>query len=198
MFNPFRSFEQVYPPHAGATSQHMPIRHRKTLKERFVFWMANLFLMPIVAMCYLAIGAEGLRQLMPVFQMKIWKLPIPGAGLMQQYDGFDRADLGMVFALLLFVATTFVWIRLFKEVHGFGTIAQRRTQNPPLFFLLAAVAIIVLVGDAGIFYIGLEAKTANSWTQTPAYVPVAATAVYLAGLALIGAWHADYHCSGVI
>lgn len=117
---------------------------------------------------------------------------------MQHYDGFDRADLGMVFALLLFIATTFVWIRVFKEVHGFGTIAQNRHQNPSLFFLMTAVAGIVLVGDAGIFYIGLEAKASGSWAQTPEYVPVAATAVYLAGLALIGAWHSDYHCSGVI
>ena len=58
-----------------------PLRRRKSLKQRLVFYAANLVIMPIIALVYATIIADGIRHLMPVFRRKLYSLPIPGAGL---------------------------------------------------------------------------------------------------------------------
>ena len=78
---------------------------------------------------------------------------------------------------------------------GGGTFRAKLAGNPPLFWLLMSVVAIILVGDCVVFYLGLQTRASSSWTETPGYVPALATTLYMAGLALIGAWHADYHCS---
>lgn len=201
MFDQLGSFDQAFartPDGGGQLPDVKPLRVRKTWGQRIVFWGTNAVFMPFVALCYLTIGAEGLRQMMSIFSMRLYKTPIPGAGLLRQYDGWDRVDLAMLMALLLFAAVTFIWIRVFTELMGFGNLAERRAKNPVLFFLLTTIVAIIVLGDCAIFYCGLEAKATSSWGDTPEYVPAIATIIYMAGLALIGAWHADYHCSGTV
>lgn len=171
-------------------------RPAKRLTQKITFWAINALVMPLVALCYLTISAEGLRQLMGIFSLRLYKLPVPGAGLLRQYDGWNRLDLSMLMGLLLFGAVTFIWIRIFSELMGFGQLAKSRKQNAALFYLLLVVVTIIVLGDCAIFYFGLEAKAASSWGETPKYVSVGATIIYMAGLALLGAWHADYHCAG--
>lgn len=175
-----------------------PLRRRKPLRQLLTFWGANILLMPVVALIYLTIGAEGLRVSLSIFQLRLYKLPVPGAGLLRQYDGFDRLDLSHLMALILFVVVTFLWIRLFHELQSLGAIAQQRTRNPVLFYALVTICSIILLGDAGLFYVGLASQTSSSWSDTPVYVAPAATVLYFAGLALIGAWHADFaHSSNI-
>lgn len=201
MFEELESLEQAFAraPEGGQGSPPVrPLRVRKTWKQMASFWTTNALVMPFIALCYLTVSAEGLRQMMAVFSMRLYKMPIPGAGLLRHYDGFDRIDLAMLMALLLFGAVTFIWIRLFKELMGGGSFQDRRAGNPVLYFLLLGIVGIVVVGDCAIFYFGLQSKAASSWTDTPAYIPFIATVIYMAGLALIGAWHADYHCSETV
>ncbi len=113
----FDQFENVREAFATNTPVE-PLRLRKSLKEKLVFWAANALLLPLIALCYLSIGSEGLRQLMPIFELKLYRLPLPGAGYLELYDGFNRADLSMLFALLLFIGTTFVWERVFKTLQA--------------------------------------------------------------------------------
>jgi hypothetical protein len=175
-----------------------PLRLRKTMSQRVTFWGTNLLIMPFVALCYLTISAEGLRQMMGIFSMRLYKMPVPGAGLLRQWDGWNRLDLAMLMAMLLFGAVAYLWIRVFTELLGGGPIYERRNVAPALFYILSAMVGIILLGDCAIFYFGLESKAASGWSETPEYIPLVATVIYMAGLALIGAWHADYHCSGIV
>lgn len=197
MFNDFDPFENAFAP---ANNNETPpvmgaIYRRKSLKERFVFWSLNLFILPLVCVCYLTVGAEGLRKTMGVFAIRLYKLPFPGAGRLREFDGFDRLDLAMPMAIILFVAVTILWIRCFRELQDAGRVLERKEQNPILFYLLVSILTIIVLGDAAIFYIGLESQASSNWGNTSQYVPVVATIIYMAGLALLGAWHADYHYS---
>ena len=174
-----------------------PLRRRKTLAQKIGFWGANAVFMPLVATCYLTLSAEGLRQTMPVFAMRLYKLPVPGAGLMQAYDGWNRLDLSMLVALMVLVAVTYLWIRVFIELIT-GTLLKNRDRNPILFFLLAGIAVVVVTCDAALFYLGVQSRAASTWSGAAGYAPAAATVVFVAGLALVGAWHADYHTSETV
>lgn len=171
---------------------------RKTSSQQFAFWGANAFVLPLVALCYLTVSAEGLRQMMPAFSLRLYKTPVPGVGLLREYDGWDRIDLAMVVALLMFGAVAYLWRRVFVELMGSGSFIESRVEKPVLFYLLATVCGVVLLGDCAIFYLGLEARASSGWSDTPGYVPALATFLYMAGLALIGAWHADYACHGEV
>lgn len=199
MLEELEALDQAYGPMAddGRPMPVAPLRRRKTLAQRIGFWGANVLFMPLVALCYLTVSAEGLRQMMPVFAMRLYKLPLPGAGLLRAYDGWNRLDLSMLMALMLLVAVSYLWIRVFSELIN-GQLLNRRDQNPILFFLLFAIALVVIACDAALFYYGVETRTASGWRSGSETAPIAATIVFVAGLALVGAWHADYHTSGTV
>lgn len=195
MFDTMEGFNEAF----GQSGDNAPpLRLRKTAWQIGAFVVTNLLVMPLIGVCYLVISAEGLRQMMGVFATRLYKLPVPGAGMMRNYDGWDRLDLAIVMACLLFVSITYLWYRLFKELMGDGRWVSSRATNPVLFYLLASICGVILVGDAALFYYGLAAKSAGGWGQTPAFVPALATTLYMAGLAGVGAWHADFHSSGSV
>ncbi|QDU98621.1 hypothetical protein [Lignipirellula cremea] len=190
----FGGFQEAFSRESGgvpSTPAATPLRRRKTVFQKLMFWGANAIVVPLVGACCLCVGGEGLRRLMPIFQMRLYKLPLPGIGLLRGYDGWNRLDLSLLFAFALFVAVTFLWIRLFRGLLG-GKFAAQRSSNPILFYLVATIAGLILVGDGVLFYFGLASQANESWTVTPSYIPAGATAVYMAALALLGMWHADY------
>ena len=164
-----------------------------SVKQLIIFWGVNALFVPLVALVYIVVVAEGLRMQMSVFAMRLYKLPVPGAGLLRQYDGFDRLDLAVPMSLMLFIAVSYLWIRFWKEVGPHGGIMAKRDAFPVYFWMQVAVACIIVLFDAGIFYLGLIAKASSSWSGTSTVVPLAATILYAAGLAMLGAWHADHH-----
>ena len=202
MFNRMDNmFDQAFaqpPDDDESTTSNQPLRRRKTLSQQIIFWSTNAVVLPLVAICYLTISAEGLRQMMPVFATRLYKTAIPGAGLLRHYDGWDRLDLSMLMALILFGAVTFIWVRVFMVLFDYEKLKVWQSKNPILFYMLTAIVGIVVLGDCVIFFYGLESKAASSWGNTPDAIPVIATILYIAGLALIGAWHADYHNSGIV
>ncbi|QDV61989.1 hypothetical protein [Crateriforma conspicua] len=202
MFEQLGTFDPVFPDVPEDTTtvppRTLPLKRRKTLRECCVFIFANLIIMPIVGLIYASVIAEGLRRLMPIFQLRIYKLPVPGLGIARDYDGWDRLDLAIVMSLLLFAVVTWLWMKVFIELQGFGTIADTRHTHPIVFFLLAGIATVIICGDALIFYVGLSAQSASGWTETPAYVAPAATTLYSCGLAVLGWWHADFKTSSLV
>lgn len=195
MFDAMEGFDQAFT-QPGAPAR--PLRLRKTWGQLTAFVVANLLVMPLIGLCYLVVSAEGLRRMMGVFATRLYNLPVPGAGVLRNWDGFDRADLAIVMATLLFVAITYLWYRVFRELMGGGRLLGSRATNPVLFYALVTMAGVVLVGDAVLFYYGLAARAGGGWGETPGYVPLLATVLYLAGLAGVGAWHADFHTSGAV
>jgi len=194
----FESFDQVFAPVESDEKTAKPVRRlpkRKTLKEQIVFWTLNSMILPLVAICYLSIGADGLRQMMAGLSVRLHKLPIPGAEFLKDYSGFERLDVAMLAAIVLFVGVAILWVRVFRELQDVNELISRRRANPIRFILLVVIAAIIIVADAGIFWVGLSSQASSGWTDTPAYVPVAATVLYMAGLALVGCWHSDYHYS---
>lgn len=196
----FRPFEEAFGRGSSnaVSASPQPLRRAKTLGQRMSFIAWNFLLLPIVALIYLSVGSEGLRMTMPVLQTRLYKMPIPGANLLRTVDSLDKIDLSMVVALMLFVAVTALWIRIFRSLQDAGALAERHASNPVLSYLLAGISAIILLADAGIFYVGLSSQASSSWSETPWYVAPAATALFVAGTALIGAWHADHSQSSQV
>ena len=197
----FESFDQAFAPVGPDDESARPVQRlkkRRTLKEHVVFWSLNALILPIVAICAQAIGADGLRRMMPVFSLRLHKLPIPGAEFIKSYSGFERLDVAMLAAFALFVAVTLLWVRIFRELQDFEDLKLQRSQNPIRFFLLATIAGIVLAADAGIFWVGLSSQASSGWSETPAWVPTVATVLYMAACSLLAAWHSDFHYSNRI
>jgi len=197
MFDAFRQFDPVYSS-AGRHEPPPPLRRRKTLKQRFVFYVANLLVLPVICLVYATIIADGIRLLMPIFQKRLYQLPIPGSGLARHYDGWDRADLAIIVSVLLFFVITWLWCRIFTELQGYGPIWSQRQRSPILFYLLSFTAGVIIIVDAGIFYFGLASQTSQGWSDAPEFVVPAATLIYCCGLALLGWWHSDYSTSHLV
>ena len=97
----FDNFDEAYSNRTddeGLPLSTRPLLRRKPHRERLIFWGANAVGMPLVALFALSLGAEGLKRTVGGFALKLYKLPIPGASRLEQYDGFARIDLAMVFA----------------------------------------------------------------------------------------------------
>ena len=197
----FESFDEAFAPVGpnDKTARPVPrLRMAKTLKEQFVFWALNALILPIVAICYQTIGADGMRRMLSGLSIRLHKLPIPGAEYLKSYSGFERLDIATLAATALFVAVGVLWVRIFRELQDVGELKLQRSQNPIRFFLLAVIAGIIIFADGFIFWVGLSSHAASGWTETPAYVPLAATILFMASISLLGAWHCDYHYSNRI
>jgi len=96
-------------------------------------------------------------------------------------------------ALVLFIALGLLWKKVFTFLQDGSLITKQKQENPVLFYLMVGIVLIVVLGDAGIFYAGLSSSVASSWNENTGYIPAVATVIYGAGLALLGAWHADYY-----
>ena len=168
-------------------------RRRKTIGQAIAFYGLNIIVLPLVVLCYLTVGAEGLRQTMGVFQTRCYRLAIPGASYLRDMDGWSKLDLAIPMALVLFIALGLLWKKVFVFLQDGSLITKQKQENPILFYLMVGIVLIIVLGDAGIFYAGLSSTVASSWNENAGYIPAVATVIYGAGLALLGAWHADYY-----
>jgi len=183
---------------ADPSRPQRPIFLKKSLKQKIIFYGINLLILPLVAIVYLTIIRDGLTTLIPVSQMPLHRLAIPGAGHLKSYDGFDRLSLSHIIALVAFSAALFLWARVFIELMGGGTLSGLKHRSPIVFWFIAAIVFTILLGDAALFFVGLQIQASSSWNETPAYVPIGTTVLYMCGLAGLGAYHADFHCSGSV
>ena len=196
LFESFNSIHEAFSAAPGSGSQprnNRPRRRRKTIGQVLAFYALNMIVLPLVVLCYLTVGAEGLRQTMDVFQTRFYRLAIPGASYLRDLDGWDKLDLALPMALVLFIALGLLWKKVFTFLQDGSLITKQKQENPVLFYLMVGIVLIVVLGDAGIFYAGLSSSVASSWNENAGYIPAVATVIYGAGLALLGAWHADYY-----
>ena len=197
MFESFNSFHEAITAAQGSGGQPHPKsrkhRPRKTIGQAVAFYGLNTIVLPLVGLCYLTVGAEGLRQTMGVFQTRFYRLAIPGASYLRDLDGWDKLDLAIPMALVLFIALGLLWKKVFMFLQDGSLITKQKQDNPVLFYLMVGIVLIIVLGDAGIFYAGLNSTVASSWNENAGYIPAVATVIYGAGLALLGAWHADYY-----
>lgn len=183
---------------ADPSRPQRPIFLRKSLKQKLMFYGINLLVLPLVAVVYWTIIKDGLDFILPIGKMPLYRLAIPGAGLLKAYDGFDRLTLSHIVSLVAFSAALFLWARVFVEMMGGGTLSGLKHRSPIVYWILAAIVFVILAGDASLFYIGLQIQASNSWNETPFYVPIGTAVLYMCGLAALGAYHADFHCSGSV
>lgn len=196
MFEQMGTFDQGFEPVGGsdAAGPVGPFKRRKSLSSRLIFWSANLLLVaPAIIGIYLTVVADGLRNSLSVFATRLSKLPIPGIGIMAEFDGFDRIDIATVTALIMCVTVSYLWYRIFIELSGHGRFAGGSGRQDILMWVFAAIAAVLIVGDALIFYAGMSGQTASGWGAQSSTVCIGATIVYAVGLAFLGGYHADYH-----
>ncbi len=199
MFGQLGSFDEAFseshvePVRSGASR----LRKRKTIKQITTFWSANALAIPVIGLIAASLVAQGLRGVMPIFQLRLYKLPIPGLAAMKNYQGFDKFDIAILMSLLLFGLVSCLWCRIFTELSGHGTISDQRIKNPIIFYLLTSIAGIIIGVDALIFFTGLLAAEAG-WGETPWFVAPVATLLWVSILAILGWYHSDYHHSNIL
>ncbi|GAA4464099.1 hypothetical protein GCM10023156_50240 [Novipirellula rosea] len=154
--------------------------------------MLNIIIAPLLFTLCLAVAAQGIRELVSVMRTRLYRLPFPYAEFLRDYQGFSELDLSHIASGLLFLAVTFIWVRVISESKGFGEVMGYRKSSPLAFYLYTTIAVTILAADAFVFYVGLAAKN-NGWTDTPFYVPIACTLLYVAGVAAFAALHQSYH-----
>jgi hypothetical protein len=189
-------FEELFPREEKPDAEPPLIVRRKPIRERIAFAIANwLLITPFVCLIYSIVVAKGLRMVLPVMQTRISKFPIPGAHVAERFEGFHRIDLAFIVALALYFLVTWIWMRIFLELLGHGTVMELRRRSPIAAALLGFIGFLFILMDGGLFYFGMKAEMHASWTDAPAIVVPAATLAYSAGAALIGWIHADHRIS---
>ena len=183
MLENLRPFDSDYPQWTGPSSP--PLRRRKTLQQRCVFWLANLLALPIVYQVHVSITADGLRMLLPVSRKQLFPFTMTGI----------QTDLAVGVSILLFVVIISLWCRIFTEWQGQGTLWSQREGSPRLPYLLASLAGVVILLNAGLFYHGLASQTPPGWAEAPEDVLIISTLFFGCGLALLGWWYSDYSTS---
>lgn len=190
MSQQFQDFDSAF---QTAGSSHS-LRRRKTLGQWGSFLVGNVLLLPPLMITHSVVSGEGIGTALPVFQRKLWSLPIPGASLLIDYDGFDKLNLGFVAAVTLFLVAAQCWKSLFLMFQEFeGPVGLGQMSLPRLIRM--AIFLCVIAADAGLFWAGLASHSASGWSQTPSFAPLLATVLFTALIAAVAAWHADFHTS---
>lgn len=177
---------------AVLVSSSPSIRRKKPFDQVIKFWALNAMICPVLFTLCLAVAAQGIRELVSVMQTRLHQLPFPLIERLRDYEGYSELDLAHLASGLLFLAVTFIWIRVIAEAKGQGPVAGYLANRPFAFGIYASIAGIVLIADAFVFYAGLAAKN-NGWTETSMLMPAACTLLYMAGVAGFAAFHQDFH-----
>ncbi|GAB5514556.1 hypothetical protein [Rhodopirellula baltica] len=187
-------FDNVTPAKHVSSVSASPLRLRKTLKEKAVFGSVNAVVGPPLALSVIQIASEGIRELLDVTTVKLWRIALPFMERLEFYEGWSELDLAHVISLLLFIAVTLVWIRIIKELKGFGSVMESRKESPALFCLYAGAAGTLLLMDAVVFFLGIQAR-GGGWGDLAWYTAPLCTACYIAGIICFAIFHADYSTS---
>lgn len=190
-------FDDATPRGAEVQGSPIPLRRRKTISKRIRFWLLNAVLGAPGFTIVMTVGAAGARWLLGITQMKLHRLPFPGASILEQYDGFNELDLAHLISGALCIAVTFVWIRVIREAKGNGTVMNGNGAPKLILYLYASVAAVLILADAYLFYAGV-ATHSGGWGETSAFAPGICTLLYASCAAAFSAFHADYTDSDTV
>ncbi len=185
---------ETFDPAFAQSGPTRPLRRSKTGRQIITFLLANLIILPFLLMIHATIAGEGIARSLPVFQRKLWSLPIPGVAYAKNYQGFSSIDLSFISAVGLFLIATMAWKKLFLMLSE-GSSGHRDYENPSLSLIHLGVSLCIIIADAVLFWAGLATQSASGWSDTPFYVAPLATVLFSAITAAVAAWHADFHTS---
>jgi len=168
----------------------------RTRFEKIKFFGMNLLLIPLVVVIYITINAEGLRAFMPFFGMPAYRLPIPGFSVLQEYDGWDRLDLGHITAFGLLILLSWIWAWVVKHLANGGDAEFEREIRPVLFYIWTLVSTALIGIEAAVFFAGLVSFGGGLWSSTSWAVAFGVTALYMLGMLCIAKWHNDFKYGG--
>lgn len=120
---------------------------------RAKLWMWDGLTLYFLLMYYTQFTTEGLHVTAPVSSFKLAKIPI--LGLPFRFRAFEKADLAFVVALLLFLCVTCVWKYLLRSY--LAPESERSFDAEAFKEKMEAPAIILLILDAVMMYVGLSA-----------------------------------------
>ncbi len=164
--------------------------------EKIRFFGMNLLLMPLVAVIYVTINAEGLRAFMPFFGMPVYRLPVPGFGILREYDGWNRLDLGHITAFGLLILLSWIWAWVVKNLARTGDSEFEREYRSTLFYIWSIVSTALIGIEASVFFAGLVSFGGGLWSSTSWAVALGVTALYMLGMLCIAKWHNDFRYGG--
>lgn len=121
-----------------------------------LLWLLKLGLLILLFLAYWIVNSEGLRIVAPFFGKKLYKVPVPGFSLLEDYEWSHRLDAAHVMAVLFFVLTMVLTV-LFVRCVVFGQppsvrVAEGSEEFCQLFLLGLAVSILFI--DTALFYFG--------------------------------------------
>lgn len=166
----------------------VPVESRRRFRIRLLLW--NCLTLPVVGLIYWVINAEGVRLQIPIFALRLHKLPIPGFSYLKDYEGLYRLDLAHVFAMFLLFAVWHLWIVVVRLLLYGQLNRSDDVQNVSRFLtFVLTLAAIIIGGDAILFYFGLSARVDSLWSTSSGLTPLFATIVYTAVLAFVALVH---------
>jgi len=147
----------------------------------------TVIFIPLLGMIYWIVNAQGIRMSIPIFGMKLYKVPFPGFSFLANYKGLRDLDLAHVFALFMLFAVWYLSVRLLK-ILLFGYDRQDGINAGfDLRFLFCVSAVVILI-DVTMFYRGI-ADQGGLLTGTGGLTPLIATVGYSGLLAFVAYTH---------
>lgn len=156
----------------------------------FVIWRSVS--LPIAACVYWIVGSAGIRNELPVFAMKLHRLPLPLFSYLSRFKGLESLDLAHVFALILMIAVLILSKRMMTLVFfRRDDIRQALKSLNTGEWLQVCMAVVLILGDACVFFSGLSNHANAMWGgQQRILVPAISTAMYIALILFLG--YCDY------
>ena len=164
----------------------------KTLNFKSVLF--TCFVIPILGVIYWIVNSQGIRVSLPIFAMRLHKLPIPGLSYLRKWQNLRDLDLAHVFALFMLVAvwslSSTVWRLLL-----YGDAPSNRIDPVLYRRCLFSIAAPVIMCDLLMFWRG--AADQAGLFGGGGLIPLAATIGYTGLLAFVSFRHVTLQDKGV-
>lgn len=172
-------------------NRNQAIRRVKRRRFKFKLFLWTATTLPCIGILYWHIVAAGIRVQMPVFAFPLRKLPLPGFSYLAHYEGAYKLDLANVFSVFLLFAVWHLWV-VMQRLYLFGH--DPRSRPPSIDHdryrrIVLSLGIPIVLGDTLIFYCGVADKVDALWGSSSLFVPIVASAMYMAVLAFVAFVH---------
>jgi hypothetical protein len=146
-------------------------------------WVLGTF--PFLFLIYVTITVEGVRLNFQVLSTPLHKLPFPLFSMFKHFDGWRRADLAQVFAVVILICVYVSWhlnlrLSLRRDFHF-----SERWQSDNVNIFIRIVGGMLILSDCFFFFEGI--LHAGAWVGEAGgiFTAIVATIAYLAVLLLI-------------
>jgi hypothetical protein len=149
--------------------------------------------LPCLGLIYWVVNSQGIRTQMPIFALRLYKVPLPGLGLLQYFEALCQLDLANIFAMFLLFGVWYLSVAVLRALLYDWTPGSKALANPRLYRrLIFVLAPIVIGGDMLVFYGGLANRVDTVWGEPSPFVPAVATVVYMGLLVFVSLIHVTF------